>query len=828
MSQPEVKLEFHGLQTSVNDLSSAPTGSLEIADNVVIEAENICTPRRGYDDYGYSFGTALDRAKSLWNYSGYTFAHYSNKIAYSGVGAFTDYAGSYVEPAGFKITSAESNKNLYFTTASGVFKIDSIGLEPKPVGTTKAIHLSASVTGASGFLANNYGVNYKALWGYKDTNSNLVLGAPSPQITIKNAAGASRNVTVRVYIPQGITTSHFLQLHRSGSQDMSAGALPSTELSQCAEVNPTAGNISSGYIDIVDICPDSLRSPTLYTNPSLGGVGQANDQPPLCKVMAKFKDYMIYANTTSKHRYFLRLLGTGSAATSLQGGDTITINGRVYTAGAASNVGTRTFACYGATGGAATTGSASEDIRQTALELISILNQDTAATVYGFYLNDTASVSQGELLIEERLIGGSPFSILVSRQGCWSPSELGLVAKYSKNDALVNRIYYSKVQQPEAVTLLSYIDIGASNKAILAVIPLRESLIIMKEDGCFRLTASLSVDIIDGTQQLIGPATAVALNNAVFALTTQGVVNITDGGAKVIDLPISNDIRKLFGAALPTLRTNSFAIAYETARKYILFLPQAAGEAYCSQALVYDLFTNCWTRFTLNKSCGVLDPASDKLMLGSATRNGIDFERKRFDYSDHVDYHSSQTLSAQTDNKIIISSSDLISPGDMIYQSETVFSFVQSTNPPLSEVTLLDSVVFDVGPVLVYKAIPCKIKWLPATADNPTSLKHYSEICFYFKSLFPSVANATFSSEKSPGEKSNPIMGDSASGGYGLFEWGNEPYGSVPSKKPMRCYITREHQRCSQLSVTFTHSYAFAGWELNGVSLLYNPGSNRI
>lgn len=828
MSQPEVKLEFHGLQTSVNDLSSAPAGSLEIADDVVIEAENICTPRRGFDDYGYSFGTSTDRAKKIWNYNGYTFAHYGSKIAYSGVGAFTAYANSYLEPTGFKITSAESNKNLYFTTSAGVYKIDSIGLEPKTVGISKAIHLSASLTGSSGFLANTYGVNYKALWGYRDTNANLILGAPSPLITIKNAAGASRNVVVRVYIPQGITTSHFLQLHRSASQDMSGAAVPSTELAQCAEVNPLAADITNGYIDITDICPDTLRAPALYTNPSTGGVGQANDQPPLAKVMAKFKDYMIYANTISKQRYFLRLLGTGSAATSLQGGDTITIGGRVYTAGTASNVGTRTFACFGATGGATTTGSASEDIRQTALELISIINQDTLNTVYGFYLNDTASVSQGELLLEERAIGGAAFTILVSRQGCWSPSELGLVAKSSKNEASVNRIYYSKVQQPEAVQLLSYLDIGASNKAILAIIPLRESLIIMKEDGCFRLTASLSVDIIDGTQQLLGPATAVALNNAVFALTTQGVVNITDGGAKVIDLPITNDVRKLFGTVLSTVKSNAFAIAYETARKYILFLPQVAGEAYCSQALVYDLFTNCWTRFVLNKSCGVLDPSTDKLMLGSATRNGIDFERKKFDYSDHVDYHSVQTITAQTGSVISISSSDLMQPGDMIFQSDSVFSFIQSTNSTASQVTLLDSVVFTPGPITLYKAIPCKLKWLPATADNPTSLKHYSEIVFYFKSLFPSTAMATFSSEKAPGEKSIPIKGDSASGGWGLFEWGNEPYGSVPSKKPMRCLVTREHQRCSQLSVTFTHSYAYAGWELNGVSLLYNPGSNRI
>jgi len=828
MSSSEVKLEFNGLQTSVNDLSGAPGGALEIGDNIVIEEQGIAKPRRGFDDFDATFGAALDRAKSIWYYSGSNFVHYADKIAYSDGVGFTTYTGVYVAPAGFKVTVAEGNKNLYFTTAAGTYKIDSVLLEPKPVGVPKAINLSGASTGSSGFLPNNWGVNYRAVWGYKDANNNQILGAPSPLITVKNVAGGSRNSQCRVYIPQGITIAFFLQLYRSLTEDMSSVALPSTELYQSVEINPTPTDIANGYVDVLDIRPDALLGVPLYTNPSSGGIAAANDQPPLAKVIARFKEYLIYGNTVSKHRYFLRLLGTGSASTSMQGGDTITIGARVYTGGTVTNTATRVFAVYGGTGGAASTGSASEDIRRTALDLIACINQDASQTVYGFYLNDTASATQGELLFEERLIGGAAFSITVSRLGSWSPSELGLTAKYSQNDTILNRIYYSKVQQPEAVTLLSYMDVGDSDKAILAMVPLRDSLIIMKEDGCFRLSASLNVDPIDRTQQLIGPATAVSLNNAVFALTTQGVVVITDGGAKVLDLPISMDIRKLFGAALSTIKSNAFAIAYETSRKYILFLPQISGETYCSQAYVYDTFTNTWVRWVLNKSCGILDPSTDKLILGSAVRNGLDLERKSFTYADQVDFHSYQTISDQNGNVISITASDLIAPGDMIYQSETVFSFVKSVDPNNATVTILDALEFTPGQVAVYKPIATKIKWLPATAGAPQALKHYSEVTFYFKAFFPDVATVTFSSDKAPGEKTQPLLGDSPSGGWGLFEWGNEPYGSVASKKPSRCLVPREHQRCSQLSVTFEHAYAFSGWELNGVSLLFNGGSSRV
>ena len=44
-----ISLKVKGLYTFPNDLSAIPDGSLSVADNVVIDAENVVQPRRGFD-----------------------------------------------------------------------------------------------------------------------------------------------------------------------------------------------------------------------------------------------------------------------------------------------------------------------------------------------------------------------------------------------------------------------------------------------------------------------------------------------------------------------------------------------------------------------------------------------------------------------------------------------------------------------------------------------------------------------------------------------------------------------------------------------------------
>src|SRR5574343_212122 len=737
MSQSMV-LKTKGLFTSPNEHSAVPEGGLLTANNVVLNQDDALPICRGFNFYSYDFGSLTDRASKLFFFNGNLIVHYGTTLTYSTGGAWSNYSGSYSAPTGYKIRNAEVNKNLYLTTSTGVLKIDSISQTPETCGVPKAINFTAATTGASGFLPDTYYCNYRVLWGIKDANSNFIYGACSQLVSVNNTAGAgaSRYVSLTNYIPSGITTSHFFQVYRSAASSTSPA---SEELSLVYEDNPVAGDITNGYVAaFTDIVTDDLRGAACYVSPSQGGIVSNNDQPPMAKAIAVFKNSMFFGNTTSKHRYFLNLLGTG-ASVGLQVNDTVVINSVTYTAKATETAASREFKVF-------TGGSPASDIRDTCLSLVKVVNLDATATVYAFYLSGPNDVP-GKILIEERGIGGSAFSVAASRVTCFSPSSIPTsgTTEVSTNELAKNGLYYSKVFQPECVPLLNYVKVGSAEKEILSIVPSRNALFIFKEDGIFRLTgdspSSFSVELLDATAILIGSETPAEINNQIMALTTQGVVSVSYSGLNILSRPIESDILPLFGSALSTMKTYAFGIGYETDRKYILFLPANSADTKCTQAYVYNTFTNAWTRWVMDKYCGAVNSSDDKLYLGSDKKNTLDKERKSYDFTDYVDEYSTETISsvASTFN-VYISNTDNMAVGDMLYQTSTEFGFITAVDKINGYVTVSESISWAISTVTLYKAISTSIKWVANTAGNPGALKHYSEVAFLFKKNFYGTA----------------------------------------------------------------------------------------
>ena len=69
-----------------------------------------------------------------------------------------------------------------------------------------------------------------------------------------------------------------------------------------------------------------------------------------------------------------------------------------------------------------------------------------------------------------------------------------------------NRLYFSDPDEPESVPLLNYVDIGAQQSPILALVPLRNALLVFKSDGVWRVTGygptNWTVDPLDPTMRL--------------------------------------------------------------------------------------------------------------------------------------------------------------------------------------------------------------------------------------------------------------------------------------------------------------------------------------
>ena len=336
MKKQELSLKISGLYTNPNQFSEIPQGSLSVANNCVIDKGGVIESRRGFKKYGTQL-TLLGGQKinSLHIYKNRLLAHYGNSLAYdsNGSGTWVNYSGTYDAPSDSQIQSVQQNGNLYFTTNAGVKKLQSLSGTVGDAGIPRALDGEGSTTGSSGWFGNNSNVAYRLVWGIRDLNGNLLIGAPSGRLVVANSSGGARDVSLTWQIPQGITVNHFYQLYRSPQSG--SGIEPSDELQLVYEANPTAGEITAKEVSFTDITPDDLRGAFLYTSSSQQGITQANEQPPVSKDIALYKQMMFYTNTQQKERLTITLVSVGTGGFDI--GDTITIDGITYTGAVASD-----------------------------------------------------------------------------------------------------------------------------------------------------------------------------------------------------------------------------------------------------------------------------------------------------------------------------------------------------------------------------------------------------------------------------------------------------------------------------------------------------------
>jgi hypothetical protein len=442
-----------------------------------------------------------------------------------------------------------------------------------------------------------------------------------------------------------VTTAWFYQLYRSAT--VASSVEPSDELGLVFEGNPTSGEISAGTVTITDIVPDALRGATLYTSASQQGIAFQNERPPLCKDIETFRGVTFFANTVNKHRFFLTLLAVDTP-NGVVADDTVTIGGVAYTAKASETIASAEFKVT-------TGGSASTNIRDTALSLIRVINRHASSTVYAYYLSGPEDLP-GKILLEERSIGGASFANISSRATCWNPAlPTSGTTQSSTNETYLNGLAWSKPDQPETQPLPNRTTVGSRAAAILRIKALKDALYVFKEDGNFKVTGyypNFTVERFDSSAVLIAPESIAVLNDQIFCLTDQGVVAVSDG-VKVISRPIEQDILELVGASLANVQSLSWGVAYESDRKYYLFTIQEEGDESATQAYVYNVFTNTWVQHVLSATCGTV--FENHLYIADAGSNFILKDRKTYTYLDYADYGAATTISAIDGTNVTVS-----------------------------------------------------------------------------------------------------------------------------------------------------------------------------
>lgn len=719
-------------------------------------------------------------------------------------------------------------------------------------------------------------------------------------------ATQGKNVEVTFTVPAGITSNYLYQIYRTASSSGSE-IDPGDDMGLVYESNPTAAEIKLGIVSVVDETPDEFRGADLYTNPRQEGILQANEQPPFAKDIAIYKNIAFYANTKTRHKREISLLGVDNLS-----GTSIWIGNVQYTFSGSENTSTGQVQVF-------TSGTPAQNVDDTSRSLVRVVNRYSTNTgIYAYYQSGVDDIP-GRMLFEARDIDSSTFYIMSSSPTVgadnFSPSiapennpitsntaanptvitttaahalntgdQIYIVASNSTpsinglhtvtklsstsfsipvtvsvagtagffkkaaqavasdNEVVKNRVYYSKQDVYEAVPLLNYFNVGSGDKEILRIVPLRDSLFILKDDGIYRITGetpnSLTLSLFDTSIEVKGPDTVAIGNNQIYAFSNQGVCVISDTGVQIISRPVEDALLKI--APNANIPTTAFAVFYQTDRKYILWLPRDSDDTKTQLAWVYNNVTQAWTNWVQSKTCALVNTLNDKLYLGASDINAIEIERKSFDRTDFADreFNINVTSYDSTSKTVVLSSVANAAIGDILVQTVNhtnaygsynyeVEAKITSVDAAKSKVVVNSKYDFINGPVTLYKAYQCKITWAPEDAGNEGEIKQFREATLRFKKSRITTPIMAFSSDLQSGFQEIQLIGPGL-GNWGYFPWGKVPWGGDSMQRGFRTYVPLAKQRCSLLNCQFKHNVAREEWQLEGISLVVEMGSSRI
>lgn len=746
----QLKLGVDGLWTNTAEVGkAAPPGALSRADNLIIDAPGRARPVRGMvpQNYWLPDGAFI---RSFFDYESERYVTTGTQVYRdSGSGYSAVVNGNRTPPSGAMVNrTVTASGSLYLASASGLWEMAAPGGDLQRPGLPRALDIRTAATMYDplkvAWLTDNKEVGYRVVIGKLDANGDPVLGAPSGRYIHSFISGGGSVTTgyvvATVPLPPGLNTNNFVQLYRTTTVD--AGVGPGDSMALVAEVPLTSGALAAGEVLIEDFQPDALRGAPLYTNAALGGMEQANFKPPLGVDIATFRDCLFAANTTYRQRLTIRFLGVPDD------GDVLTINGLAYTATTNDVMTDGEFQVH------PNEATVSLSVERTAQDFVYWFNKHPLNTTLRAYYASGENDAPGIVLIESlEVVAG--FSAQASANGSRYEPDLSVV-RYASASPRPNRLHYSKQGLPYAFPLGNYLSVGAQEKPIVRILALRDSLFIFKKgDGLWQLTGagpgSFYLRQVNQTLSLAAPESAVVVDNTIYALSTAGVVAISEAGVQAIDLPVANVFRDRILRLPTSVYQRAFGVASEEELKYILYLPDGADDAEVSAAegYIYNIATNTWTRRVDGPVTTGAVRSDGKLWLGSATAG---------EYGEHRALVERRTGSnedylGKLYFAVIPQSSGLTSDGRTWFRVsgyedlegrairgvDGVFARVVRVadgDPDLGyNYAEMDSRL-DLGssptPLQVYEPIPIGIGWHVNDAGNPSAQKQFTEATLLF------------------------------------------------------------------------------------------------
>lgn len=644
-------------------------------------------------------------------------------------------------------------------------------------------------------------------------------------------AGRTGIVNLVTTIPDDVVAGDIIEVYRT---KMSASASTPTgdRLFRIWSTEVTAADISAGTVTLEDIFNEAYLGVELYTNPTQQTILKANDRPPWTKDIALFKGHTFLINTRQEHQLEFQILELDSF---IAGTSSLTIAGLTYTAETAEDISNGEFLLSTARS------TVAENIEKTAESLVRVINRISGnTTVYAFYVSETDD-APGKILIRGRDVEVSSFTLDSATSEIHDSIDPQIVVtaptpQTSTDGARPNGLQRSKFEQPEAFPESNFDSVGSEEIPGLRILKLRDSLIIFKEEGVWRLSGDTESDFvisqIDPSVRLIAPESAIIVNNNVYAFTNQGVVRVNENGITIMSKDVESELMKI--QQFTNFETITHATSYEAEHKYLLWTQNVTGDTIAEVAWVYDWLSGVWTKWL--KSCNSAYVLRGEDLLYIVHGNFAFVMKERKDDNDTTDYNDEEITSTQSTITITDAAGtttnifgDTVSDITLSYSSqdeplaagfllnqggetERIITVVDNGgNSYTVELESLNSSYTNATATLTV-GIPAEIEWVPEDAQNPFVQKQFPEVSIYMERDITKFHELGFKSDVVPSQTFSRRVVDIT---------------TESAITPVRMIVPRAYQRCRTLSLSYRNIYARETFELVGASLVFRPMSER-
>jgi hypothetical protein len=796
------------------------------------------------------------------------------------------------------IDYTNQNGNLYITTNNGVKKVEAINTtQILEAGIPQPLDLQASLSTLNGFMEPDSQVAYRVVLGRIDANNNKVLSAPSPAffvvnnmikdvastesagtvivndashslsvndtIVVKNAQDASgssvsgvngewivssvspgsftfvvtgtvtgtlseldygtyRDVEIDFNLPDTVSTEWFLHVYRS-SESLSDDVIPQEDLQLVLERNITTPETISLSVNLTDNLSNGLKGAFLYTNPSSEGIAQSNYQPPNGKYITSFKNFVFLGNTFYKHRLEVDLVSVLPIGLD----DTFTVDGITLTAKNAESSIDLYFELF-------TSGTVSQNIENTARSICRVINQYSLANIRAFYSSGYNDFP-GKIVFEKETYTSTGFTMSSTDFPTAFNPELPITSEQEEN---VNRLHFSKISEPEAFPLLNFLDVGSKDYKIVGLETTKDSLIIIKEKGLYRLNgdnpSNFILTAIDEELECLSSDSICKNNNRIYFLSQYGFVEVSDTGYRIISEQINRPIDFLIQNLTYIKASADDQQLYFTIENIFDWLE----DNYIT--LVYNTEKGVWsTSNIVFKDALELKNRMYNITIDNTTIRQQRKDEKLTDFSDRkVEFrvvslvdskniivddfpigYEPNNKSAFVYNNNVYRIKEVTDLGGGDFNLELIDDLYSDPDNPIGEgFTLLDS----------YEPISLILETNPLSAGQLGDFKMFKSLEFNFRS--GNVTNFTIKNSNENGYSSDIMeyQDDSASG-FGFDVWGGLfgyepnikiPFGSGFNNISIERYLTSDIARSTFLKNRIEHEYALEEFPLE--MIVYN------